>query len=254
MIRLSFYLSVVKDPDLCGFLNDVGTNRFRDIARLCLKALFDKDAAKQALLKAGSIQVEDNKKLPVFFNGNTRIRLVINEKKDEAVSNLLQSIKSQCRSLFVKNTIRQVLGPQILLKYYLKEGAESFFAESVYVPVKTIRVLVEDTGKEEFSVSSHNSYSVSNRNKKSDKPIVSPSFDRTQNNNYDSTLREQGLKDEARELEQNNSSLFVSNQTPPLPLVQDDFGFSELNGASEDNTNDTQEDEFDVLSMLEAML
>ena len=229
MIRFSFYISETKDPDLCGFLNDVGTNRFREVAKLCLKGLFDNESAQKALNLAKN--KPSKIKEPDFKDGYSRVRIVFSDKKDLEVINILQSVKNNSRSMFAKIAIRQILGPQILLKYFLRDSAESFFAENVYVPVRTVNIT------QNIDISSYKAREEYINTKEN------PDY-----SNYNET---KGLEQKTA------SSLTVSNQNHNIEEKQVDVlkPISIPTPSSyivEDDSSDT--DDFDMLSMLEDML
>lgn len=221
-MTIAFYISESKDLDLCGFLNSVGASKFRDIAKLCVLGLFNKDAASEAVYLAKTSPPP--KKQPKFNNGFARIRIVLNGEDGGQSENILNTVKDKYKSVFVKTVIRQVLGPQILLKFFLKEDAESFFAESVYVPVRTINVVNVSTNMP-----------VVNQTEGSLKPKMQDSgFD------IDEKLTTDSFSVSSYQAESSASSI-------PLPTRES----LESECVSDDSTDD---DEFDILDMLEAML
>lgn len=229
MIRLSFYVSETKDPDLCGLLKEIGINRFREVTKLCIRGLFDKQSADAAVNLAKERPVQ--KKEPEFNEGYARVRVAVSG--NDELESIFSGIRLNAKSLFIKNLIRQVLGPQILLKYFLKEDADAFFAESVYVPVRTVNIVTN-------------------------MPVMSPaldSFTKPDKAEKSSNIIKINKNEEVRKEEESISipvseqisSSFAVNTASSIPLTTDI--------SADTNTEDTSgDDDFDILSMLEAML
>lgn len=245
MFRFSFYISKSKDPDLCGLLNDVGTKRFRKVARLCLRGLFDKESVKEALEYSKKNLVEAKKDPPKDENGYYRIRVTINGKKDGEVESLMESVKQSQRSIFIKNTIRQVLGPQTLVKYFFDEDSLGFFAENVYVPLKTINIegrinyipAAQQNNIPNMNIGEQNMNIIEQNTAEESRSCIG-----NVEKNYEPVNRVIGeeIKD--------SSSLSVLNQNElgnAMPVSNVSEVVDDEAGAEED---------FDILSMLEAML
>lgn len=237
MIRCSVYVSEAKDPDLSGLLNDIGLNVFRKVTRLCIHGLFDKQAANNAVELAikGSLLKE---KPPEYKDGCARIRLAFNSVGNEQAISVLNAIKPNVRSMFIKTVVRQVLGPQVLMKYFLDENADAFFAEFVYVPVRTVSVTNVQT------VQAINSETMAQMEQKNTNDT----------NNKINGFETESLskKDASVPISDSNleSSSYKMDSIPistPLPIEKS----VESEGVSEDSSGD---EDFDILSMLEAML
>lgn len=139
MIRPAVYISEHKDIDLCGLLKEIGPSRFRKVAKLCIRGLFDEQSAEEAKELA-----QKNIKSDVFNlkenNGCYGIRLSFAGSKpvNRQSATLINSIKQSHTSFFIKTVMRQILGPQVLLKYFLKDGTATFYTKAVYVPVSYV--------------------------------------------------------------------------------------------------------------------
>ena len=233
MMRFSFYISEAKDPDLAGLLNEIGVNAFRSLSKLCLLGLFDKQAADEAILYAKG-KPKGKKKDPEYENGYIQIRIWLNGNTDSEAESVLSSVKNNMRSMFLKTVIRQILGPQVLLKYFLDDNAESFFAEAIYVPIRTIKV-------SSVIPSQELSTCVTGSSTKSAKSVKKIKED---SKNVDNTLvsDSDSIQNSAPIVQNTDESL------SPIPLPTSQM---EPEGVSDSSSDDS---DFDVLSMLEAML
>lgn len=236
MMRFAFYISETKDPDLVGLLNEIGVNAFRSLAKLCLRGLFDKQAADEAILYAKG-KPKGKKKDPEYENGYIKIRIWLNGDADLEAESVLSSVKTNMRSMFLKTVIRQILGPQVLLKYFLDDNAESFFAEAVYVPIRTIKVS-SAVPVQELSTCVTDSPTKSVKSGKTVKTV------KEKLTNVDDALAsDSGSIQNSIPIVQNTDE---SLSPIPLPTSQ-----MEPEGVSDSSSDDS---DFDVLSMLEAML
>ena len=120
-MRAYLCLSQSKDVDLFGLYKDIGTINFRKVAKLCITGIFDEKAA----LKAREIALsgKDGGGHSEKYSGGIKIRINISSKEC-AAEYILSSLKPRAISVFIKTCIRQVLGPQILLKYFMKHSEE----------------------------------------------------------------------------------------------------------------------------------
>lgn len=235
MIRCSVYISEAKDPDLSGLLNDIGLNVFRKVARLCIYGLFDKQASNDAVnlaIKGSLLKRKD----PEYKDGCARIRLVFNSVENGQAESVLNAIKPNVRSMFIKTIIRQVLGPQTLMKYFLDEKADAFFAEFVYVPVRTVSVTNVQTTQ---AVNSKTAACTGQEN--------TDNVNNKINGSETESMNEISVFTSDSNLESSSNKLDSIPISIPLPIEKS----VESEGVSEDSSGD---EEFDILSMLEAML
>lgn len=138
----SLYLNKKKDADLYGLLMEVGSNRFCKIAKACLRALFDdKQAVLARSMATEGIKEEGNQ--GEYHDAGVLFRLSTTAKKDEYLKTVIDSLVPGTVSTFVKTTMRQVLGPQILLKYLLLPGS-CVFVEDIK-PVLFVQISVAGT-------------------------------------------------------------------------------------------------------------
>lgn len=230
MIRPAIYISETKDNDLYGLFNQLGANSFRKVAKLCLRGLFDKQSAEKAKELAKKVAPASQGAYEKT-NGLIKIRIMISGCNDTYIEDVFMSLNPKCsESSFIKTVVRQVLGPEVLLRYFLKDGnSNSYFIESAYVPINLMNVNVVEAKENTGSV-------VRQRRSKTrleeqptqvvEKQEISPSV-------------VSQVKEEV--------STPVTQQLSNSPSVDVNNSFDNSEGSSSD-------DDFDILDMLEAML
>ncbi len=120
-MRAYLCLSRSKDIDLFSLYKDVGTINFRKIAKLCITGIFDKKAASKA--REIALSGKDGGGHSEEFPSGIKIRISVSPKEC-AAEYILSSLKSRTISIFIKTSIRQILGPQVLLKYFMEHPEE----------------------------------------------------------------------------------------------------------------------------------
>ena len=230
----NLYLNKKKDVDLYGLFEDVGAERFRKIAKACLRALFDERQAKLARFLASEGVREDglgleDKEIGVLFRVSTTA------ERDEYLRIVISSLAPGTASTFIKTTMRQVLGPQILLKYFLLPGS-SVYIEDIQ-PTSFIKMVVDDGS--------------------SSKKKKSPSKKKRSEHNKSQATKIQ--KEVLTETSKKDVKVpFVQESPASSPSASSLFDSSvdnDYNKQFDQSEPETDADtEIDVLSMLEAMM
>lgn len=120
------YISKLKDIDLYGLLNDIGMVNFNKCARYCIMSIMDSSYVSKARELARN-KVENGaesyqKHIAASYSperAGVKLRISLTSKKSSLVKTILSEIRSGFISQFIKTTMRQVLGPQVLMKYFL---------------------------------------------------------------------------------------------------------------------------------------
>lgn len=120
------YISKLKDIDLYGLLNDIGMANFNKCAIYCLMSILDTNyinKAKELARKKVKNGSESYKKYIADARSPERagvkLRVPLTSKKYTLAKTVLCEVKSGYCSQFIKTVIRQVLGPQVLMQYFL---------------------------------------------------------------------------------------------------------------------------------------
>lgn len=133
------YISKIKDIDLYGLLKDVGMSNFKKCAVCCVMALSDSSYINKARSYAKS-KIENGEETYQKYvvknssveKAGVKLRLSILNQKNVFMKTIVGELVPSYCSAFIKTTMRQVLGPQILLQYFLKEGSEIEVKEIPY--------------------------------------------------------------------------------------------------------------------------
>lgn len=232
----NLYLNKKKDIDLYGLFEDVGAERFRKIAKACLRALFDEKQAKLARFLASEGVREDglgleDKEIGVLFRVSTTA------EKDEYLRIVISSLAPGTVSTFIKTTMRQVLGPQILLKYFLLPGS-SVYIEDIQ-PTSFIKMMVDDS-------SSSKKKKSPSKKKRSEHKKAQPAKN-----------KKEAITEVSKENVQIPLMQESSNQVPSTSILSGnsiDTDYNKQFNQSEPQTDADTDTEIDVLSMLEAMM
>lgn len=124
------YISKLKDIDLYSLLNDIGMANFNKCAIYCLMSILDANYINKARelarekVENGS---ESYKKYIADANSPERagvkLRIPLTNKKYTLAKTILCEVKSGYCSQFIKSIMRQVLGPQVLMHYFLVDDS-----------------------------------------------------------------------------------------------------------------------------------
>lgn len=120
------YISKLKDVDLYGLLNDIGMANFNKCAIYCLMSILDANyinKARELARKKVENGSESYKKYIADARSPERagvkLRVPLTSKKYTLAKTVLCEVKSGYCSQFIKTVMRQVLGPQVLMQYFL---------------------------------------------------------------------------------------------------------------------------------------
>lgn len=150
-MRPAVYISVAKDIDLYGLARDMGLDEFRKVVKLCVMGLFEEKYAAEAKKLAMECRFKrrDASMQAVLKerDGVLSFRICVSGSKmtDRQCGRLLSSIKPRFVSFFIKTTVRQVLGPEVLLHYFLGDEKITFHPNSFFIPLSFISA---EDGKE----------------------------------------------------------------------------------------------------------
>lgn len=120
-MRAYLCLSQSRDNDLFSLYKDIGAINFRKVAKLCITGIFDEKAASKA--REIALSGKDGGGHSEEFSNGIKVRISISPKEC-AAEYILSSLKSRTISTFIKTSIRQILGPQVLLKYFMEHPEE----------------------------------------------------------------------------------------------------------------------------------
>lgn len=227
MYQKILYLSQKRDKDIIGLLNDIGAKNFRKCTYCCLRALFNRTYIEKAkTLSREKVENGENTYLNYITEGprdkaGIKFWLSMNSEQDENIRILLNNIKENCVSIFIKTTIRQVLGPQILLKYILKEETQIEIGDITFTSFINMGTPV----------------AIPQKKRAKRKPTRIKKVQ-----NKEETVKHTTMDIPSFHTESNDIPSFTSQ----VSIKEEDINIT--------TESDTNEDDFDVLSMLEGML
>ena len=234
-LRPAVYISTVKDIDLYGLARDVGADHFRKIVKLCIMALFDEKYIKAAReLAMDTISDAERDPRGSFLKGRQnylafRICIEGSNKTYRQCEKLLKNIKPRMMSFFLKTTVRQVLGPSILLRYFLSEGQITFHTNSFFIQPSFINpelMIKEDIKKP----AKKQGKEISSGKEETDVP-------------YEKTKEDIGENTKSFFVAEQPEKISATQTEPPKPVAPSDA-----------IPADAADDDMDILDMLESML
>lgn len=220
------YISFKTDRDLVCLLKDIGIKNFRKCTMCCLRALLDASYIEKAKgyarskIENGEDEINDYRlKFPTV--PGIKLWLSFQGSQNEDIKELILDIRDGHVSSFVKSTIRQVLGLQMLLKYFLKEESLIQIKEVPFVSF--------------ISVGSTQAVEARKPRKKRKKTVRQP-------------------KKLANKQEE--ASFLTGEALNAPPSITPSFDVPVYKEKEEANisTQTSKDDDIDVLSMLEAMM
>lgn len=227
MMRAYLCISEKKDLELYKLHSDIGATKFRKMTKLCALGIFDERAAVKARQLA--LSKENGGGTFEQYDGGIKLRLNIS-KKECSTQYILSSLKPGICSNFLKTCIRQVLGPQILLKYFLKNPEEVSASAITFMPSKL-----------SFAMQQPARYTPVRRS-----------------TSHLSTIQADVEKKEdistATVLPNRQVEEYVEPETNKIPSPQVAMPAQTIQIQQAPETSEEEEDGFDMLSMLEAML
>lgn len=244
----SLYLNKKKDADLYGLLVEVGSDRFCKIAKACLRALFDDKQADLARSMATE-GIKEEGTQGEYHDAGVLFRISTTARKDEHLKTIIASLAPGVTSTFVKTTMRQVLGPQILLKYLLLPGATVLIEE--VKPMLFVRMKVEEPEMKKTKVR-RRKRSVQKKRPVQEKPIQMIQEHPVQKQ-QEVVVPPSNKKVVAVELSRDGSVTTVSDYSAKESVNGYDNA-NNVNKVDQAVPEESGTPEMDILSMLEAML
>lgn len=220
MLRPAFYIAADRDIDLYGLMKNIGEAAFRRTALYCIYALFDASFAGRAqdVIKDNA---GHNRRDPVTGQKNggglITVRLFLGRagELNKKSIDLLHHVSRGSISLFIKTVIRQVIGPAVLLTYFLDDAS-----------------LLSETGN----------YFI---------PLSIPDADRTERNIPVIRKEEQPVRKEEKKSVQEEISAGTGNR-PVFPDIQPPVSGTPI--PEQGPADSDAEGDMDILDMLESML
>lgn len=237
MAQTLVYISKTGDKDLLGLLNHIGMKNFRKVVRQCMCALSDSAYVNKAKETVRSISDGENHATESSFGVGIKIRVQL----DPFSQKLLEELEAGSTSMFVKTTVRQVLGPQLLLSYLIKANSDIQIQEVPFVSLINIGQVVHV--KESRERTKRPKKTNVTRSAKSGVQVV-PDKSAAEPDNQEVSAR----ATDAPSFSAPDSPSFGPSFSAP---AHNNFENADSSPVSSDTADN---DDFDVLSMLEAML
>lgn len=227
MAQTLLYISKRCDKDLLGLLCNIGDKNFRKVVRYSMHALSDSAYINKAKELARNARSDEAMNVSLQIGVGIRIRVQL----DQFSQKLLAELEAGTSSMFVKTVVRQVLGPQVLLKYYIKSESNIEIKEVPFASLINIGQIVYE--KKERPTKFTRSVKPRRIPEQSvTEPIIPAVSERTT---------------DTPSFEQPSSPSFGPTFSAPV--------HEEIPNVSTSPTEtQSNNDDFDILSMLEAML
>lgn len=234
MAQTLIYISKSGDKDLLGLLNHIGMKSFRKVVRHCMHALSDTayvNIAKETVRNAND---GENHATESSFGVGIKIRVQL----DPFSQKLLDELEAGSTSMFVKTTVRQVLGPQLLLPYLIKANSNVQIQEVPFVSLINIGQVVQI--KKE-------------RTSKPSKRKVTRSATSSINIVPDQSAAEP-IQIQEESARATDAPSFSAPDSPSFTGPSFDVPAHNIENVDPSPASASNDDDFDILSMLEAML